>query len=570
VPWEIGLPASNTGTVDGPSPGFNVIGHVSSNLGLGVTARCVVRLLRSRGHPVAIWDVDPGLSRRGDDRTFVSETLSSGARLPYRVNLFVLHPPSLIDLLGKNPWLLMQSDCFNVGFCPWELPVLPSAWSDWLESMDVLVAESSFIRSAFENHLSDVVVVSARHPLYLPTEIRPDRGRFGLPEDRVLFVTGFEPHSDPQRKNPFAAIDAFQNAFEGDDRAHLVVRVNNARVDGRPHPVLQTLHERAGHDQRIHWLEEAFTYSEVLSLYASCDAFVSLHRAEGLGLGPMEAMTLGKPVIATSWSGNMTYMNHVNSCLVRHRLIPVESEHRDYQRETVGDGAVWADPYVDDAAAWMRRLADDPELRSTIGSRAAADMEAFLEDAERGSFVDEVLAVFHHRSVLGRRPHVEAKKAELFKWGLRVADGNAASVLRLDHPDDAVTVAIHANETGKPFDIQLNRSRIEVCAGVAYSLSFLARADAERTIFAALSKANAPWTGLGLYREVRVSTEWRRYEEEFVVSEDESDARIHFDIGQGNDSVSFAQVTLRDLSTGREIHPNLTTPGVIPPAPPLP
>ena len=46
----------------------------------------------------------------------------------------------------------------------------------------------------------------------------------------------------------------------------------------------------------------------MLSLMASVDCFVSLHRSEGFGLGMAQSMYLGKPVIATGYSGNMDFM----------------------------------------------------------------------------------------------------------------------------------------------------------------------------------------------------------------------------------------------------------------------
>ena len=57
------------------------------------------------------------------------------------------------------------------------------------------------------------------------------------------------------------------------------------------------------------------------SLIALCDCYVSLHRAEGFGLGPAEAMWLGKPVIATGYSGNLDFMTPTNSLLVDYRLV---------------------------------------------------------------------------------------------------------------------------------------------------------------------------------------------------------------------------------------------------------
>lgn len=57
-----------------------------------------------------------------------------------------------------------------------------------------------------------------------------------------------------------------------------------------------------------------------------CDlviCYVSLHRAEGLGLGLAEAMYLGRAVISTGYSGNLEFMNENNSLLVAYGLVPV-------------------------------------------------------------------------------------------------------------------------------------------------------------------------------------------------------------------------------------------------------
>ena len=43
-------------------------------------------------------------------------------------------------------------------------------------------------------------------------------------------------------------------------------------------------------------------------LLATCDAYVSLHRSEGFGIGMAEAMLRGKPVVATAYGGNTDFL----------------------------------------------------------------------------------------------------------------------------------------------------------------------------------------------------------------------------------------------------------------------
>ena len=106
-------------------------------------------------------------------------------------------------------------------------------------------------------------------------------------------------------------------------------------------------------------------------LMAAVDIVLSLHRSEGFGLVPAEAMQLGKPVVATGWSGNMDFMNAGNSAPVAYDMVPVQDP---YDGAFISDGQLWAEASVDDAADWLRRLANDTDLRRRMGDTARADI----------------------------------------------------------------------------------------------------------------------------------------------------------------------------------------------------
>ena len=402
IPYKTRSPIPAEVNLSKPTPpthtyGFNIISYISGNLGIGVTARNVTRLLLDKGYPVKLLDLDPGIGRGGHDLSFARYTVSSPEELTHPINLFVLPPNDLTKLFknAQSSWLSPKH--LNVAWSMWELTVLLPAWREQLQALDVLIAESQFIRQLFSWSLSGIPMLTAMHPLYLPAGIAAQRVRFGLPEDVVLFITSFEPHSDIQRKNPMAVLEAFQRAFDQSPRAHLVIKINNPGIGSELHPFVQQLQQRYSGYRQIHVLAETLSYGDVLSLYASCDVYVSLHRAEGLGLGLMEAMTLGKPVIATAWSGNMTFMNYTNSCPVNYRLIPVDASTPVYRKGTLGTETIWADPDIDEAAAWMRRLADDPDLRAEIGRKAADDMRQWQNEACHGKFIDELQAIWEHQ-----------------------------------------------------------------------------------------------------------------------------------------------------------------------------
>jgi glycosyltransferase involved in cell wall biosynthesis len=378
-----------------PAFGVNVVGHVSGNLGLGVLARHVVSLLLSRGCAVRILDVDPRMGRGGQDKRFAEYTVASVDGLIYPVTILIFPPISIVEFLrdGRNSHLLWRGDGLNVALINWEQMVVPREWVSVLAGLDVIVAPSAFTRETFERGLPDVPVISMKVPLWLPKVVREDRGRFGLQLDWVWFGSSFEPQSDPTRKNPFAVLDAFERAFPGRRNVGLMIKVNNALVDGSTHPVVEELRARIRKDRRVVLFEQSLDYEGVLSLYASLDVFVSLHRSEGIGLGLMEAMALGKPLIATGWSGNMSFMDRSSACVVAYELVPVRSSTYVYAKMVLGPQAVWAEPDVSNAAEWMSVLADRPDVRATIGRSAREAMKRYQEEAQQGVFLDELWSI---------------------------------------------------------------------------------------------------------------------------------------------------------------------------------
>ena len=157
----------------------------------------------------------------------------------------------------------------------------------------------------------------------------------------------------------------------------LVIKVNNPHTLPELVPLYQRLVQRAAQDPRIHLLDQSYSYAEVLQLFASCDALVSLHRAEGLGLVMMECMGLGKPVIATAWSGNMDYCTPENAALVGYDLVPVRPSLPVYQQLAQSTSVQWAQPRLEEATRWLRKLFDQPELGQQLGAQAARDMAAW-------------------------------------------------------------------------------------------------------------------------------------------------------------------------------------------------
>jgi glycosyltransferase involved in cell wall biosynthesis len=381
-------------------PAYALYGLFDMQCGMRVAAENTAEVLRGRCRPIVLRSIqaDGSLLDRGDT-----------AAVPV-INLFHANPDWVGRMLaaGGDSGLALR-DRLNVCVPFWELPVMPRDWAALLGSMDIVLAPSTFVREALAEIESRVLVVDHPQAAFLPAGIAADRQRFGIPRDAIAFAMSFAADSSVDRKDPFAAIRAFKLAFPDDPQVRLVVRAH-ATLEVNAHMMPADLRSFAD-DPRILLVGGELSYRDVLSLYMSCDAYVSLHRSEGLGLGPMEAMTLGKPVIATGWSGNMDFMDSQNSLPVPYRLVDVDvAEGSPYGSERFERPVHWAEPDVERAAEMMRLVRDEEGLRVRIGERAAADMAARRERVMRGGFID---AIEDARKALLEDPEHARKSLEL-------------------------------------------------------------------------------------------------------------------------------------------------------------
>lgn len=388
---------------ESPVFGFNVIGY-SSNSGMGNTFRQYINALITRGENVLVLDLSVNSSRIESDNSLDKLFVSSASELTYAINLFLIGSVDLPYFSLSPPDGLCIKDRLNVAFVWWELDHLPQYWIDAAKVFDVLIAGSEFVYSALSNNISGVPVLHAPHPISIPNDIQSNRRRFQLPEQDFIVYMGFDPISGIDRKNPFSAIEAFKQAFSNRSDCHLVIKVNYSnKISDELAANLKHLFVCIGSDTRIHLIQDSLTYSELLCLYASCDVFISLHRSEGLGLIPLEAMRLGKPVIATAWSGNMSYMNYSNACLVEFDFVPIAANCQHYGSISLGIECKWAEPNILQAAAWMRKLAEDTEFLLQLGLKASTDAVLYQEQASKAGFVDELNGIWENRDFLPKR-----------------------------------------------------------------------------------------------------------------------------------------------------------------------
>jgi glycosyltransferase involved in cell wall biosynthesis len=385
--------------------GVNLIGFLSANMGLGVAARNTASLLERKGIPVAGLGIQAGMGRSQPGDRIRDICVPNGVGLIHGVNLWHLNPPEVSNLMATDR-LRIDWNRFNVCVPFWELTRIPPDWFEALDAMDLILAPTRYIENTLSARLDSARVRYFPQTLNVPEPAGWDRQALGLSAEDTVFVAAFDYGSGMDRKNPLGVLQAFLEAFRGHSRVHLLVKANNARMNAATERMAALLKESFAVHRNIRFLDQPMEYREVLALYQCADVYVSLHRAEGLGLGLMESMSLGKAVMGTGWSGNMEFMTDANSVLVRHRLVPVKPETM-YGDMMKGMEAVWAEPDLEDAARWMRRLAADPGLRRSLGGRAAEDIRRHDREAGKGRALEELgpcRARWELRGPAGRRP----------------------------------------------------------------------------------------------------------------------------------------------------------------------
>lgn len=372
TPWTIKSPTA--------TPGFNLIGYLKGEFGLAEAARAYARAALMAGVPVSLHDVD--LPTPHSHRDVRLEAHLSSSALAHGVDAVFVNPDNFAQAIDQ-PVQRARPRRHLMGFWFWELPRVPEAWGPAIDLVDEILVASDYVAEAFRARTSKRVT-KIPYPLFRPTPSHLTRADFGLPADAFVFLVSFDFNSSIQRKNPAAAIAAFRAAFppERGDVA-LVVKSSNGQRNAAGLAELVSL---AGSDPRILIRDDVLVVDHVHALQACCDAYVSLHRAEGLGLGLAECMSLGKPVIATRWSGNLEYMTEAVSLLVDARLVAVPPGEYPH-----ADGQQWAEPDVAHAARLMRKLADDRDLAAAMGAAAARHVDVALAPARTAQILGERL-----------------------------------------------------------------------------------------------------------------------------------------------------------------------------------
>ncbi|PWW07521.1 glycosyltransferase involved in cell wall biosynthesis [Paenibacillus cellulosilyticus] len=356
-------------------PGVQLVGFNRSDSGLGEACRLQAASLISAAVPTSIMSCDSLSMGNATDFSLAHLEIPTPV---HKCTILQFNPDYMPHVLGRLGHQLVERK-YTIGYWHWEMTDIPDNWADSWPYVREIWTPSRFVRDVIAAR-SPVPVLTLPYGISAPsTGIEPHtRAMFGLPENSFLFLTMFDTHSFIERKNPMGTLNAFLQAFGAlNPSVGLVLKANHAGAGGA---TLELLKQRLAGCHNVYWIEAPMTRQQTAGLIECCDAYVSLHRAEGFGLAIAEAMAKGKPVIATDWSGNTDFLNAHNGCPVRYTLVSNPVTVGPYQA-----GSWWAEPDLRQASNLMQQLVIDRRLGQRLGAAAAQTIASRYNPAALGA-----------------------------------------------------------------------------------------------------------------------------------------------------------------------------------------
>jgi glycosyltransferase involved in cell wall biosynthesis len=340
--------------------GSTLIGYATGDFGVAQNLRSAAHALSSAHYPLDIVEISTGGLY---DETNVECIELIVEKSTKKIELFCVNADQTKNVSEQLAETGHTKKPYRIGYWFWELSNFPDQWLHAFNCVDEIWAPTEYIATTLSG-------LTTKPVIHMPVAVEFNEPRsytrldFALPEDNFLFLFSYDFHSFATRKNPEAVLSAFLKAFvnEQDHKVGLVIKTINS--DKHQESYINFLEKISG-IKGITVISETLSREKMYGLINVCDSYVSLHRAEGFGLGMAEAMYLGKPVIGTAYSGNMDFMNKDNSILISFEMVDVEQDAYPFW-----SGQKWANPNVDEAAKAMMNVYSNISYAKKLGDSA--------------------------------------------------------------------------------------------------------------------------------------------------------------------------------------------------------
>lgn len=365
---------------------INIAGNFSASTGIGQSVRTLCKSLDNLKRPVAqaMWTLPSLYScQAGFD---CSSLLGNSIHEYADVSIAVCNADSTLYLRKQIPQGFWNASR-KVGYWVWETERLPESMLEGYDIYDEIWTPSEYSASAIRAVTNKAVYVV---PHSLPTEafinancdkIR-NRIEAWKPGKSLRIGYFYDSKSYAQRKNPDGFLDLVETLQSEGIAVESIIKVNSpSHGDYR----YETFISRA-YQCGATVIYDDLLDSDIYNHYLELDFYVSLHRAEGFGLTCAEALSLGVMTVATSYSGNLDFMNSSNSILVPGKTYALSSDIGPYP-----DGTKWINPSVELAKMGILKCCNDETYAKSLMANALRMSREQLSAQSIGSIISQLL-----------------------------------------------------------------------------------------------------------------------------------------------------------------------------------
>jgi glycosyltransferase involved in cell wall biosynthesis len=364
--WKKSLPKKQLRT-DGICLAFDVFQLTS----FSQVGRDFIDKLAKTNIPFEVFDTDIGMS--------YSSYISEEEKEKYRKHLTPVIQQKRVLIFTVMPF--KKSTKFTNALVPfWEFEsgfneARPNAFSD----IQFIASPTDFCTNYFRKIAPPKIpVCKVRYPFPLgrksTSTVEETRRKYGIKNSTFLAIFNFSYGSCYERKNPEGVLSAFATAFPGTEDACLIIKTAHSQIAKEKALKLFEKTKSLDISDKVIIVDDHMPHSDLINLFAASNVYISLHRGEGLGLGMLEAMSVGTPVVCTRYGGNLDFCNKDTAFLVDFCPQKPTTTIADYQYVEY-----WAEPDCEQAARYLRQIYENPETGKNKAIMATAFIEKFYD-----------------------------------------------------------------------------------------------------------------------------------------------------------------------------------------------
>lgn len=352
---------------------IKIVGPIDDASGYANTTREIALALYNLGAEISIQRVSWGATvvDLSPQARYIIDSLKSRTLVP-----------DCILNIGIPPHFRVEAGVPSVGLTMLEVDGLPATWARLCNrTTEVWVPSTfnvdTFSSSGVKREKLRVMPLGVNSRLFCPdgpTLDVPGRRKF-----MFLSVAEWVP-----RKGFDLLIEAFVREFREVRDVCLAIKAHSNGPDYDPGGArikaqIQDILERvsAGRAPPVLLIPQVIPPGDMPALYRSANCFVLPTRGEGWNLPALEALSCGLPVITTSWSGHLDFLDEGNSFLIRVDGLEPVPRHA-LRNAGVYAGYRWACPSLEHLQYLMRWVYEHQAEAAGRARRARPALERNL------------------------------------------------------------------------------------------------------------------------------------------------------------------------------------------------